>query len=138
MDRVAAFGVGSTNFRYVAATPDGQFHAVETVDLGGPLADRGLPFAVEDDASAAALDEWHNAAGVGAVCDAVDPALVTLGGGVVTAHPDWVVAGIERHLGEFCFVDRSRIRTTALDDHAGLYGALAACRVGLPDADGTR
>jgi hypothetical protein len=48
------------------------------------------------------------------------------------------VAGIERHLGEFCFVGRSRIRTTALDDHAGLYGALAACRVGLPDADGTR
>ena len=301
MDRVAAFGIGSTNFRSVAATPDGEFltdvtvertrpreladqvldavetlertcgavdavavataglvdvdagvvtafdtpvgETIEAVDLGGPLAERDLALALENDASAAALGEWYfgaraderclahvtigtgigggvvtdgtlhrgahgqagefglipvgphdlastgvtgaweavasgrgipeffeyclaeadavsdlavsevtaadvfdaapedpaaadclervaryNAAGVGAVCNVVDPGLVTLGGGVVSAHPEWTVAGIERHLDEFCFVDEPEIRTTALGDHAGLYGALAAYR----------
>ena len=311
MDRVAVFGIGSTNFRSVAAAPDGEFltdvavertrpceladqvlaavealerecgtvdavavataglvdadagvvaafdppagETIEAVDLGRPLADRGLPLALENDASAAALGEWYfgaraderclahvtigtgigggvvtngrlhrgahgqagefglipvgphdlastgvtgaweavasgrgipeffryclaesdaeraldpdaqsghdpgdgdltaadvfdaapddpvaaeclervaryDAAGVGAVCNVVDPDLVTLGGGVVSAHPEWTIAGVERHLEEFCFVDEPDVRTTALGDHAGLYGALATYR----------
>jgi len=310
MDRVATLGIGSTSFRSVAATPDGEFltdvtvertrpheladqvlaavealergcgtvdavavataglvdadagvvevfdtpagETVGRIDLAGPLADRDLPLTLENDASAAALGEWYfgaredasclahvtvgtgigggvvtggrlhrgahgqagefgllpvgprdlsstgvagaweavasgrgipdffahclaergaesalnpdaestsdptedltaadvfdaapddpvaadclkrvaryNAAGVGAVCNVVDPDLVTLGGGVVSAHPGWTVDGIERHLGEFCFVETPEIRTTALGDHAGLYGALAVAR----------
>ncbi|MEF8884666.1 MAG: hypothetical protein V5A44_06045 [Haloarculaceae archaeon] len=32
---------------------------LDAIDLGGPLAERGLSFAVENDASAAALGEWY-------------------------------------------------------------------------------
>ncbi|QPV64381.1 ROK family protein [Halosimplex litoreum] len=80
------------------------------------------------------LDEIarYNAAGIGAVCNAVEPGLVTLGGGVALNNPDRVLSGIERHLDRFLFVDRPRLRITPLGGDIGLYGALAAAR---PDGD---
>jgi glucokinase len=36
MTRVALFGVGSTNFRYAAATPSGKFSAEPTVESTQP------------------------------------------------------------------------------------------------------
>ncbi|ELZ30349.1 ROK family protein [Halosimplex carlsbadense 2-9-1] len=68
----------------------------------------------------------YNAAGVAAVCNAVNPGVVTLGGGVALHNPDRIVSGIEEHLDRFLFVDRPTIRLTPLGDDIGLYGALAA------------
>jgi len=70
----------------------------------------------------------YNAAGVAAVCNAVNPGVVTLGGGVALHNPDRIVSGIEERLDRFLFVDRPTIRLTPLGDDIGLYGALAAAR----------
>jgi glucokinase len=80
------------------------------------------------------LDEIarYNAAGIGAVCNAVAPGLVTLGGSVALENPEWIVDGIEAHLDRFLFVDRPTVRLTPLGDDVGLYGAVAAAR---PDGD---
>lgn len=81
-----------------------------------------------DEFAADCLDEVarYNAAGIGAVCNAVNPGLVTLGGGVALNNPDWIVDGIERHVDEYLFVDRPTIECSPLGDDVGLYGALAA------------
>jgi glucokinase len=78
------------------------------------------------------LDEIarYNAAGIGAVCNAVEPGLVTLGGGVARNNPDRIVDGIERYLDRFLFVDRPTLQVTPLGDDIGLYGAVAAARSG--------
>ena len=73
------------------------------------------------------LDEIarYNAAGVAAICNAVNPGLITLGGGVALNNPDWIVSGIERWLDEYLFVDAPSIQVSPLGDDIGLYGALA-------------
>ncbi|WP_135366173.1 ROK family protein [Halosimplex halophilum] len=83
-----------------------------------------------DALAGACLDEVarYDAAGVAAVCNAVDPGLVTLGGGVALHNPEWIVAGIEEHLDRYLFVDRPTVRITPLGDDIDLYGALAAAR----------
>lgn len=73
------------------------------------------------------LDRIHryNAAGLGAVCNAVNPGCVTIGGGVALNNPDRILSGIEAHLDEFLFVDRPAVQLTPLGEDIGLYGALA-------------
>jgi glucokinase len=70
----------------------------------------------------------YNAAGVGAVCNAVEPGLVTLGGGVALNNAAWLRESLDEHLADFCFVERPAIRVTGLGDDVGLYGALATYR----------
>lgn len=65
-----------------------------------------------------------NAAGMGALCNAFDPGLVTLGGGVALNNPDRVLSGIQSSLEEFCFVTEPEFRISPLADDIGLYGAL--------------
>ncbi|WP_436927948.1 ROK family protein [Halosimplex amylolyticum] len=95
-------------------------------------ADAGEPWAE------ACLDEVarYNAAGIAAVCNAVNPGLITLGGAVALHNPDWIVSGIEAHLDRYLFVDRPTVRITPLGDESGLYGAVAAFRAGR-DATGS-
>jgi len=88
-------------------------------------------FDAADDAFAAAcLDriDRYNAAGIAAVCNAVEPGLVTLGGGVALNNDPRIRDGIARYLDDYCFVDPPEIRTTDLGDDIGLYGALATYR----------
>jgi len=68
----------------------------------------------------------YNAAGIAAICNAVNPGLVTVGGGVAMNNPDVVLGGIERYLDDYLFVDSPEIRVSRLGDDIGLYGALAA------------
>lgn len=68
----------------------------------------------------------YNAAGVAAICNAVNPGLVTVGGGVAMNNRDTVLDGIDDYLDDYLFVDRPEIRVTRLGDDIGLYGALAA------------
>ncbi|MFP8890766.1 ROK family protein [Natrialbaceae archaeon A-CW2] len=70
----------------------------------------------------------YNAAGVGALCNAFNPGLVTLGGGVALHNEEWIFEGIERHLEEFCFVDRPTLALSPLGEEIGLYGALGTYR----------
>ncbi|WP_123539414.1 ROK family protein [Halosimplex salinum] len=74
------------------------------------------------------LDEiaQYNAAGIAAICNAVNPGVITLGGGVALNNPDWIIEGIESSLEEYLFVDPPTIQMTPLGDDIGLYGALAA------------
>jgi glucokinase len=76
------------------------------------------------------LDEiaQYNAAGIAAICNAVNPGVITLGGGVTLNNPDWIIEGIEASLEEYLFVERPSIQLTPLGDDIGLYGALAAVR----------
>lgn len=67
----------------------------------------------------------YNAVGVAAVANAVNPGLITLGGGVALNNPHRILEGIERHLDRYCFVDPPAIRVTELGEQIGLYGALA-------------
>ena len=70
----------------------------------------------------------YNAAGIAAICNAVNPGLITLGGGIALNNPDWIVDGIDASLDEYLFVDRPEIRLSSLGDDIGLYGALATVR----------
>jgi len=67
----------------------------------------------------------YNAAGVGAVCNAVNPGLVTVGGGVAMNNAETVLDGIDRYIDDYLFVERPEIRISRLGDDIGLYGALA-------------
>ena len=87
--------------------------------------------AAEGDAFAqACLDAIHryNAAGIGAVCNTVNPDQVTVGGGVALNTAAVLLAGLDAYLEEYLFVDRPRIRPTPLGDDVGLYGAAAIAR----------
>lgn len=66
----------------------------------------------------------YNATGVAAVCNAVNPGLVTLGGGVALNNSERILAGIERHLDEYLFVDPPEVTMSPLGDDIGLYGGL--------------
>jgi len=68
----------------------------------------------------------YNAAGIAAICNAVNPGLVTVGGGVAMNNADTVLGGIERYLDDYLFVEPPEIRLSRLGDDIGLYGALAA------------
>jgi glucokinase len=102
----------------VAALADGEAITSQTVYT---LAADGDPFA------RACLEEIHryNAVGVAGLCNAFNPGLLTLGGGVALNNAEETIAGIERFLGDYLFVDRPEIRITALGDDIGLYGSLA-------------
>ncbi|MFU8867903.1 ROK family protein [Natronococcus sp.] len=66
----------------------------------------------------------YNAVGIAALCNAYNPGLVTLGGGVARNNTDWFLEGVDRYLEEYLFVDRPAIRESPLGDDLGLYGAL--------------
>ncbi|UTF54794.1 ROK family protein [Natronosalvus rutilus] len=70
----------------------------------------------------------YNAAGIGTLCNAFNPGLVTLGGGVALNNEEWILEGIECHLAEFCFVDRPTLAFSPLGEEIGLYGALGTYR----------
>lgn len=65
-----------------------------------------------------------NAAGIGAIANAVNPGIVTLGGGVALNNPDRILAELDRHLARYCFVDPPEVRMSTLREEIGLYGAL--------------
>ncbi|WP_115862927.1 ROK family protein [Halorussus litoreus] len=67
----------------------------------------------------------YNAAGIGTLCNAFNPGLITLGGGVALNNQRVVLDGIREHLDDFLYVDAPDVRTTDLGDDIGLYGALA-------------
>ncbi|WP_331235501.1 ROK family protein [Natronorarus salvus] len=81
----------------------------------------------------------YNAAGIGAIANAYDPGLVTLGGSVALENPEAVLGGIDRYLDEFCYGERPRITTTPLGAEIELYGALASYlhRERAPETDRT-
>lgn len=66
-----------------------------------------------------------NAAGLGALINAYNPGLITLGGGVALNNADAVLSGIHRSLDDYVFVPEPDLKITTLGDHIGLYGALA-------------
>lgn len=68
----------------------------------------------------------YNAAGMAAICNALNPGLITVGGGVAMNNEAVVLEGIDRHLDDYLFVERPEIRLSRLADDIGLYGALAA------------
>jgi len=68
----------------------------------------------------------YNAAGIAAICNAVNPGLVTVGGGVAMNNAEAVLGGIERYLDDYLFVEPPEIRISRLGDDIGLYGALAS------------
>lgn len=67
----------------------------------------------------------YNAAGIAAICNSVNPDLITIGGSVALHNPDVILDGIETHLDDYLFVERPSIQTTPLGDEIGLYGAMA-------------
>ncbi|WP_226021302.1 ROK family protein [Halomicrobium salinisoli] len=111
---------------------------------GGGFADDGCT-AQDVFAAAAAGDpvaeecldrvDRYNAVGVAAVCNVVNPGLITLGGGVALNNADRILAGIDRSLDDYLFVDRPEIRSTALGDDVGLYGAVATAVADGADRD---
>ncbi|MFC7237611.1 ROK family protein [Saliphagus sp. GCM10025317] len=66
-----------------------------------------------------------NAAGLGGVCNAHDPGLVTVGGGVALNNAEVLLEAIEAHLDDYLFVERPALEVTPLGDFIGLYGSLA-------------
>jgi len=84
--------------------------------------------AAEDDPVAIEIVEQlgrYNAAGLGSVCNVVNPGIVTLGGGVVLNNPEVVLDAIEPHLEDFVYVEPPRIEVTDLGQHLELLGAVA-------------
>ena len=86
-------------------------------------ADDGDPVATEY------VDQIHqyNAAGIGALCNAYNPGIITLGGGVALNNPEVVVDGIQTYLNDYLFVAEPDLRITELGDDIGLYGAAHYC-----------
>ena len=84
--------------------------------------------AAGDERATEALDliGRYNAAGVGAVANAYDPGLITLGGSVALENGGVILDGIERYVAEFCYGEPPRITTTPLGAEVELYGALAS------------
>ena len=68
----------------------------------------------------------YNAAGIGAVANAYDPGLITLGGSVALENSGVILDGIDRYLDEYCYGERPWITTTPLGTEIELYGALAS------------
>ncbi|MFC4438589.1 MULTISPECIES: ROK family protein [Natrialbaceae] len=116
----------STDEDWADSTRDSEFR--QTLAAGDNLAapavfdaaDRGDRFAQ------ACLEQVgrYNAVGIAAICNAFNPGLITLGGGVALNNSEWLLEGIDSSLDEFLFVDRPAIRLTPLGDDIGLYGSL--------------
>ena len=68
---------------------------------------------------------WYNAAGIGMICNAYNPGVITIGGGVALNNPHEILQGIHEHLDDFLYVEKPDIQITPLGDEIGLYGALA-------------
>ncbi|SDM94427.1 glucokinase [Halogranum gelatinilyticum] len=68
----------------------------------------------------------YNAAGVGAVLNAFDPGIVTVGGSVARNNPEWFFGGLDRYLGDYALADPPEVRLTGLGADIELYGAAAA------------
>lgn len=67
----------------------------------------------------------YNAAGIGAVVNAYNPGLITVGGGVGEANFEEIVERARPRIAEFALPEVPPIRRTELGDAIGLYGALA-------------
>ena len=65
-----------------------------------------------------------NAAGIGALANAYNPGLVTIGGGVALNNQAVLLEGIRRSLDAYCSVPTPELRVTELGEYIGLYGAL--------------
>ncbi|WP_306052151.1 ROK family protein [Natronococcus wangiae] len=106
-------------------------------DIAAPdvfdAADAGDPF------SQACLAEVsrYNAVGIAAICNAFNPGLITLGGGVALNNAEWLLEGIDSYLDEYLFVDRPAIQLTPLGDDIGLYGSLGLVAAQAPSARST-
>lgn len=72
----------------------------------------------------------YNAAGLGAVINAYNPGLITVGGGVGEANFGTIVERARPHLETFALPEVPAIRRTELGDEIGLYGALAPYAMG--------
>jgi glucokinase len=88
-------------------------------------------FAAAADGDAVARDcldrvARYNAAGVGAVLNAFDPGIVTVGGSVARNNPEWFFGGLDRSLDDYALADPPAVRLTALGADIELYGAAAA------------
>ncbi|WP_255171349.1 ROK family protein [Natrononativus amylolyticus] len=109
-----------------AATDSELVHTAVTTDERLSAPDVFAAAAAGDEFARSCLERLgrYNAVGVGALCNAYNPGLVTVGGGVALNNPDWLLEGLEAHLDRFCFVDRPSIEITPLGEEIGLYGAL--------------
>ena len=67
----------------------------------------------------------YNSAGLAGVINVVNPGIVTLGGGVALNNPDVITDAIDRHLGEYVFVERPPVEITTLGADLELLGAIA-------------
>ena len=67
-----------------------------------------------------------NAAGIGALANAYNPGLITVGGGVALNNRAAILDGIRRYLDDYCYVPAPDLQLTELGDYIGLYGALGA------------
>ncbi len=67
----------------------------------------------------------YNAAGLGALINAYDPGLITLGGSVALHNAEWLLAGIRDHIDDYVLADPPTIELTPLGSDIELYGAIA-------------
>ncbi|WP_207589670.1 ROK family protein [Halomontanus rarus] len=67
----------------------------------------------------------YNAAGLGALVNAYNPDLLTVGGGVGAANFETILERTEPHLEQYALPALPDIQPTRLGDEIGLYGALA-------------
>ncbi|MFC6733895.1 ROK family protein [Haladaptatus sp. DYSN1] len=67
----------------------------------------------------------YNAAGIGAIVNAFDPGIITLGGSVALKNPEWILGGIHEHIDDYVLADPPTIELTALGADIELYGATA-------------
>ncbi|WP_114577970.1 ROK family protein [Saliphagus sp. LR7] len=67
----------------------------------------------------------YNAAGIGAVVNAYNPGLITVGGGVGEPNFEEIVERARPRLADYALPEVPPIRRTDLGDAIGLYGALA-------------
>ena len=78
-----------------------------------------------------------NAAGIGALANAYNPGLITVGGGVALNNRTTILDGIQRYLDDYCYVPAPDLQVTELGDYIGLHGALGALAeeaVSIPQA----
>ncbi|WP_227379206.1 ROK family protein [Haladaptatus halobius] len=71
----------------------------------------------------------YNAAGIGTLCNAFNPGLITLGGGVALNNQQTILEGIQTYIDDYLYVDKPAIQITEQGDEIGLYGALARCLI---------
>ncbi|GKZ14553.1 ROK family protein [Haladaptatus sp. T7] len=102
----------------------------ETTLRDGPHSEAEHLFEAANDGDTVAkeyLDQiaQYNAAGIGTLCNAYNPGLITIGGGVALNNQQTILDGIRTYLDDYLYVERPDIQITELGDDIGLYGALA-------------